>query len=81
MINDIMCQPGVPLSSGIIQHKRTYVPSIPPFFLPDVIIVYSGVSRQLFNWVQVIRSNRTGRCIKLAEVYYSIHDIVVPLIV
>ena len=36
----------------------------------------SGVSRQLFNWVQVIESNRTGGCIKLAEVYYSMHDIV-----
>ena len=41
----------------------------------------SGVSRQLFNWVQVIESNRTGGCIKLAEVYYSIRDIVVLLIV
>ena len=39
----------------------------------------SGVSRQLFNWVQVIESNRTGGCIKLVEVYYSIH--VVLLIV
>ena len=40
----------------------------------------SGVSRQLFNWVQVIE-NRTGGYIKLAEVYHSIHDIVVLLIV
>ena len=32
----------------------------------------SGISRQLFNWVQVIESNHTGGCIKLVEVYYSI---------
>ena len=45
--------------------------------------ITSGVSRQLLNWVLVIESNRTGGsgCIKLAEVYYSIHDIVVLLIV
>ena len=30
----------------------------------------SGVSRQLFNWVQVIESNLRGGCRKLVEVYY-----------
>ena len=30
-------------------------------------------SRQLLNWMQVIKSSCTGGCIKLAEVYCSKH--------
>ena len=52
------------------------------YFRYKIFTIYgSGVSRQLFNWVQILESNRTGGCIKLAEVYYSMHDIVVLLIV
>ena len=35
----------------------------------------SGISRQLFNCMGAC----TGGCIKLAEVYYSIHDIIVTI--
>ena len=40
----------------------------------------SGISRQLFNWVQVIKSNCTGVCMKLAGSIH-VHDIVILLIV
>ena len=40
----------------------------------------SGVSRQLFNWVQIIKSNCTGGYIKLAEMYYSILHVVLLIV-